>query len=296
MAGSYDLTDNIEISGNGYFRQNRMKTFNGDNSDYAACDDDANLLCGETPVIDTKGNQIAFNNSIDGATRNSSATQMRGKGGTLQTAFTNDLFKHENNLTGGTSYDVSEIHYSADTELGSLTESRGTVGSGIFVDESKVRLHAGTETVGVFLSDTFSITDKLAATIAGRYNHITVDMKDQYINDAEKNLNGHHTFERLNPSAGLTYKLLNNVTTYGNYSESARAPTPMELSCADPDAPCKLPNSFVADPPLNQVVAKTWEGGLRGNLNKFVDGRMNWNLGFSMQSIMTILFFIAQEI
>ncbi len=280
LAGSYDLTDKIEISGNGYFRQNRMKTFNGDNSDYEKCDDSGFLCEGEDRVLGTNGSFINADDEVEGATRNSSATQMRGKGGTLQTAFTNDLFKHENNLTVGTSYDVSEIHYSADTELGSLTKSRGTVGSGVYVDESKVRLHAGTESVGVFLSDTFSITDKLAATVAGRYNHITIDMQDQYINDDEKNLNGHHTFERLNPSAGLTYQLLDNVTTYGNYSESARAPTPMELSCADPDAPCKLPNSFVADPPLNQVVAKTWEGGFRGDLNKLVDGKMNWNLGF----------------
>jgi hypothetical protein len=91
---------------------------------------------------------------------------MRGKGGTLQTAFTGDLFKHQNNLTVGTSYDVSQIHFASNTELGSLTADRGTVGSGFYVDESKVRLHAGTEMVGVFLTDTFSITDKLAATVA----------------------------------------------------------------------------------------------------------------------------------
>lgn len=289
LLGSYDVTDNIEISGNGYFRQNRMRTFNGDDSDYGACgySPDAALL-GFTPlceegggyIMDVNGDLIDANNSVIGATRNSSATNMRGKGGSLQTAFTGDLFKHENNLTVGASYDVSDINYSANTELGSLTADRGTVGSGVFIDESKVRLKAGTETVGVFLTDTFSITDKLAATIAGRYNHITVNMQDQYINDVEKNLNGHHTFDRLNPSAGLTYQLLDNVNVYGNYSESARAPTPMELSCADPDAPCKLPNSFVADPPLNQVVAKTWEGGFRGNLNKLIDGSWNWNLGF----------------
>jgi len=281
LAGSYDVTDKIEVSGNTYFRQNRMKTFNGDNSDYGECADGSGLLCGdETPVINTNGDLISFDDSVDGATRNTSATQMRSKGGTLQTAFTGDLFKHENNLTVGTTYDVSEINFSANTELGSLTESRGTVGSGVYVDESKVRLKAGTETVGVFLTDTFSITDKLAATIAGRYNHITVDMQDKYINDPEKNLNGHHAFERLNPSAGLTYQLLNNVNVYGNYAESARAPTPMELSCADPEAPCKLPNSFLSDPPLQQVVAKTWEGGFRGKLNELVNGKWDWNLGF----------------
>lgn len=284
LAGSYDVTDNIEISGNGYFRQNRMKTFNGDDSDYGACSyaPDSMYLCEEGGgyVMDVNGDLINSDDSVIGATRNSSATFMRGKGGSLQTAFTGNLFKHENNLTVGTTYDVSDINYSANTELGSLTADRGTVGSGVFVDESKVRLKAGTETVGVFLTDTFSITEKLAATIAGRYNHITVDMQDQYLNDIEKNLNGHHIFDRLNPSGGLTYQLLDNVNVYGNYSESARAPTPMELSCADPEAPCKLPNSFVADPPLNQVVAKTWEGGFRGNLNKLIDGRLNWNLGF----------------
>ena len=33
LSGSYDLTDNIEVSANTYFRQNRMRTFNGDDSD-----------------------------------------------------------------------------------------------------------------------------------------------------------------------------------------------------------------------------------------------------------------------
>jgi len=282
LSGSYDVTNNIEISGNTYFRQNRMRTFNGDNSDYSACSDSSGLLCdGDSPVMDTKGNTVPFSNSVSSATNNTSETQMRGKGGSLQSAFTGNLFKHENNLTIGASYDAAETHFASDTELASLTANRGTIGSGIFVDDSKVRLHASSEAVGVFLTDTFSITDKLAATVAGRYNHIHIDMQDQYINDSGNNLNGQHTFERLNPSAGLTYQLLQNVNVYGNYAESARAPTPMELSCADPQAPCKLPNSFVSDPPLNQVVAKTWEGGFRGNLNQLVDdGKWNWNLGY----------------
>jgi outer membrane receptor protein involved in Fe transport len=55
----------------------------------------------------------------------------------------------------------------------------------------------------------------------------------------------------------------------------------MELSCADENDPCKLPNAFLADPPLKQVVTKTWEAGLRGNLDQLMDdGKINWNLGF----------------
>jgi outer membrane receptor protein involved in Fe transport len=40
-------------------------------------------------------------------------------------------------------------------------------------------------------------------------------------------------------------------------------PTPVELTCADPDDPCRLPNAFVSDPPLHQVTAATWEAGVR---------------------------------
>jgi outer membrane receptor protein involved in Fe transport len=45
-----------------------------------------------------------------------------------------------------------------------------------------------------------------------------------------------------------------------------RAPTPIELTCADPAAPCKLPNNFIADPDLRKVVSRTFEAGLRGRI------------------------------
>jgi outer membrane receptor protein involved in Fe transport len=43
-----------------------------------------------------------------------------------------------------------------------------------------------------------------------------------------------------------------------------RAPSPVELTCADAAAPCKLPNIFLADPPLRKVVSHTVEAGARG--------------------------------
>jgi outer membrane receptor protein involved in Fe transport len=43
-----------------------------------------------------------------------------------------------------------------------------------------------------------------------------------------------------------------------------RTPTPVELTCADPDAPCQLPNNFIADPALKKVVSRTLEFGARG--------------------------------
>ena len=45
--------------------------------------------------------------------------------------------------------------------------------------------------------------------------------------------------ERFNVAAGLTYEILSDLTGYFTYSQSNRAPTPVELTCADPKAPCR---------------------------------------------------------
>ena len=62
---------------------------------------------------------------------------------------------------------------------------------------------------------------------------------------------------------------------FASYSESARAPTAVELACASEDAPCSLPNAFLADPPLEQVVAKSIEAGVDGSF----EHQLRWHLG-----------------
>lgn len=282
LEGSYDITDDIQLSGNAYFRQNRIKTFNGDDSDFDECATNPALVCDEEGAIaeDINGNPIAFVDNVEGATNNTSATMMRGRGGSVQAAFNQALFGHENHLVVGANYDYASIHFGSDTELAELTDTRGTIGSGIFVEEAKVRLNSSTETFGIYFSETFNITDKWTATVGSRYNHIAIKMANQFI-DGEDKLSGEHSYDRFNPSGGMTYQVLENLNVYGSYSESARVPTPMELSCADPDDPCRLPNAFLSDPPLKQVVAKTYEAGLRGDFNNLLDkGEMKWNAGY----------------
>jgi iron complex outermembrane receptor protein len=282
LNGSTWLTDHLELSGNAYFRQNRVHTFNGDDSDFEECEDPEHegLLCeeegdGEEVALDVNGNPIAASDAVEGGTNNTSATNQNSYGGSIQAAFEDKLFGMNNRLVGGGSYDEGHINFQSDTELASLTSSRGTLGSGIFVDESRVRVKADVRHHGVYLSDTLSVTDQLTLTAAGRYNLSFVDLNDRYGTE----LNGSHRFDRVNPSGGLTYTFMPELAVYGNYSESNRAPTPVELTCANPDAPCKLPNAFVADPPLKQVVAKTWESGFRGRISKFYGGNFDWNAG-----------------
>ena len=86
-------------------------------------------------------------------------------------------------------------------------------------------------------------------------------------------LDGNHLYRRFNPSVGFNFNPSPTLGVFGHYSESMRAPTSIELSCADPARPCALPTGFNGDPDLKAVVARTLELGARGRLSP----QVSWN-------------------
>jgi iron complex outermembrane recepter protein len=100
-----------------------------------------------------------------------------------------------------------------------------------------------------------------------RLNIASIAVQDRL--GSNPDLNSNQTYLRLNPVSGLTYKFAAGLTGYVGYSEANRAPTPLELACSNAAKPCLLENFLVADPPLKQVVARTYEAGLRGKLPVF---------------------------
>jgi outer membrane receptor protein involved in Fe transport len=52
------------------------------------------------------------------------------------------------------------------------------------------------------------------------------------------------------------------------------------LSCSSAANPCSLLNFFIGDPNLKQVVARTFELGLRGRLASLYGGRVSWNVDY----------------
>lgn len=84
---------------------------------------------------------------------------------------------------------------------------------------------------------------------------------------------GSHTYTRVNPSIGATWNPLRELGLFANYSEAVRAPTAIELACADPSIPCALPTGFNGDPELKAVVAHTFELGARGTIGT----HLGWN-------------------
>ena len=71
--------------------------------------------------------------------------------------------------------------------------------------------------------------DTLSLTVSARGNKTEVDLRDK--SGERPELNGNHTFSRINPSLGLTWQVSEDHNFYSSYSESSRAPTPIELAC-----------------------------------------------------------------
>ena len=84
---------------------------------------------------------------------------------------------------------------------------------------------------------------------------------------------GAHAYHRIDPTIGLTWDPLRAVGLFASYSEAMRAPTAIELACADPATPCALPTGFNGDPDLRAVVAQTVEAGGRGRIGR----HLRWN-------------------
>ena len=98
-------------------------------------------------------------------------------------------------------------------------------------------------------------------------------------------------FARFNPAAGVTFDVSPAINLYAGYGEGSRAATSIELGCADPEEPCKLPNAMAGDPPLNQVVTRTVEGGIRGTY-----ARLAWYAGaFRAENRDDILFVTSEQ-
>ena len=261
LNGSHFINDATQLSTNTYYRKSKRNTLNGDvNDDFDFVGDwDAACLDG----VDDNDAEVACSGAL-----NRSSTKQKGYGLNAQLAFNQPVMNRQNQFIIGGGYDESKVKFGQSSEFGQINASRGVTPLGLENEEAEVDLHGKTKAYGLFVTDTLSLNDSVHLTVSGRYNHINVKNNDQIITDSSdpESLNGDHSFKRFNPAVGLNFTPTNDLTVYGAYNEGMRAPTSMELGCANPEVPCKLPNAMAGDPPLEKVVAKTFEAGMRGNI------------------------------
>ena len=284
IASDSIINENLSVQANAYYRQNEINSLNGDDSDYEECDFGGETLCEEDEEDDslTPVDFVGFDegtpfsditqtidpDDVDG-TLNDGATDNTSYGFATQLIHITSFDNFEQEFVFGLGMDKADINFNSNTQFGILNndsadDDRSVSPTGIFDSESQVRLDVTTEQQYIFASYSMAFEHGLTLSIAGRYNNSHIGMND-LIDDGEGSLDGNHKFNRFNPAVGLNYEINNEFTAKLSYSESSRVPSPAELSCADEDDPCKLPNGFVADPPLEQVVAKTVEASLHYN-------------------------------
>ena len=189
-------------------------------------------------------------------------------------------------LAVGGTYEHSRVRFAQSTQLGYLNADRSITPINYFADgvtggtldgepfDNRVDLSGRIRVASVFVTDTVSFGDRLHLTASGRYNDVRVSNRD-HINPGAgaTSLDAEHRFRRFSPAVGVTWNPRPDVNGYVSYSESSRAPTTIELGCANPDVPCKLPNALAGDPALKQVIARTVELGVRGQTT----GKLNWH-------------------
>ena len=166
----------------------------------------------------------------------------------------------DNRLVVGASADLGAARFMRFIQPARFTADRGADGIADFVLDTDAA--SRTRHYAVFAADTFEPSAHWAFTLSTRYNMTRIRIEDR--SGADPRLDGAHRYARASSAAGVNFKPTPELTAYAAYTESVRMPTAVELTCADPAAPCRLPNAFLSDPELAPVVARTGEAGARG--------------------------------
>jgi hypothetical protein len=128
-----------------------------------------------------------------------------------------------------------------------------------------VRGHA--LSLGLYATDTWRLAAATHLTTTLRANHSQLSNQLSTWDDASQQLQPQaaQTFRyaSLNPALGLARQLGDALTVFANLARNTRVPTVIELGCADPTQPCRLPVGLQSDPFLRQVRVTSLEAGLR---------------------------------
>jgi len=279
--------DDDDICDNQFTSLDALEDFLNQTATLLDSDDEFNL---ESFTDEISGTKLLSDDAIN----NLSDRSQVSTGADFQWTLRKKFLGYNSQLVTGLSYFKGESDFDSVLELANLnpvTRLTSGLGTGSFIDSQATSIKTETESISLYFNNTIDLSAALALTISARANHTDVVLQDK--SGLRPELNGDHNFSRVNPAIGLTWRASDDHIFYASYSESSRAPTPIELACNegvfdlaiafaieagedpdDVDLECRLPNAFLADPPLDDVVAKSFELGSHG----FIDG-LAYNIG-----------------
>ncbi|QDC99176.1 TonB-dependent receptor [Candidatus Methylopumilus universalis] len=303
LNGSHWINNDVMLSGNTYWRKSNRHTKNGDLYEYEIDgterhDNYNDIICDELSTAECE---------LKGSVLNTSHTKQDNYGVSAQMTFNQDFMGMKNQFIAGTGFDYSLIRFKQNERVNLSNQSEGDLtglpgnrsydeeeggATAVVFDPSREAILTGlgalpqTQTVGLtgkqwtaslFATDTLSLNDKWHLNAGARYNHTKVDNNDilrgPHSAANERSLTATDDYKRLNPTIGITHTPTDKLSIFATYSESSRAPTSIEVGCSNPAVGCLLPSAMADDPPLKQVVAKTYDFGTRGSLTE----EIKWN-------------------
>jgi outer membrane receptor protein involved in Fe transport len=282
LTGTQFLTDQLLFSANAYYRRLVTDAINGNiNDSYLEPLPGAPIAC--SAALTTRA-AIAYCTPGQNAT---TLTTQHSAGFGAQLTDTQNLFGLKNQAILGVSYDDARDGFAQAFQYGGVAPPPDH--ALVYYDsplnnETVISLNGSNKIFGVYFTDTLSPNELLHLTTSVRYTSNTETLDGYSIDtdpadvgmgfDEPSAVTGDHTFSRVNPAFGFTLTPTSSLTFYADYNEASRAPSVIELGCANPAAPCGLPNDFASDPDLKQVVARTIEVGARSTP---ADPRLTWS-------------------
>ncbi|NRR34042.1 TonB-dependent receptor [Oxalobacteraceae bacterium] len=256
----HQLDEHSELSASAYVRHSRRDTVNGDVADdYAdyvsAC---AAGFSSDGAAADPGacGYSRESGAALHSASLNTTRTRQRSAGMSANLSF--DLDRHR--LLAGASYDRGTVSFAQFEQAANFTPDRSVYADPGAEREAASSVSGGARTFGLYGADTWTLAPATHLTFSARYNHARVSNTLVTENGAQAPES--FSYRKLNPALGLTHDA-GSATLFANLSQSNRVPTVIELGCADPAQPCRLPVGLQSDPYLKQVVSRTVEAGVR---------------------------------
>ena len=281
LTGTQFLTEKLLLSGSIYYRHLLTRAINGNIND-SYLDNSYTGPPFDCTAPPTSRADLAYCASGQNAT---SRLTQRTKGLGAQLTDSRNLFGWANQAILGADYSDSRDTFVQSQQYGPLSPQRMLIYEVTpFNNETVIALSGDNKIYGVYATDNLSPNKLLHFSLSIRYNRSTETLNgysvDTHVADVGSGFDearpviGDHTFSRVNPAFGFTVTPSDALTLFADYNQASRAPTAIELGCANSAAPCGLPNAFAGDPGLDQVVARTFEAGVRGSLP---DQRLVWS-------------------
>ena len=144
-----------------------------------------------------------------------------------------------------------------DYQRDSVRVEFNTVGGGKPDSTTTIADISPQENIAFYTQAVLSATPKMNITAGLRFDHVKIPYRDR-LNSANDSVN---TYDEASPEIGVVYRFTSALKGYLAYKHGFRAPSPLELACASPEAPCSLGAALGADPHLEPVVTQSYEVG-----------------------------------